>query len=138
MENQLKVLMSPDRTDPLWEQELVPTDAGSVQSPHASALREASQLALERRPELRLADLQVDIVKVQERLNRTLKLPRVDLVASYTFSGLAGAIAPPPAFFSQTDTRLYERVSALSQSAGLDPIAPPVGGIPPAAWHPGR
>lgn len=131
VENQLKVLLSPDRTHPLWQQELIPTDAGSVQTPPVTTLDEAAQMALERRPEPRLVDMQVDIVQVQERLNRSLKLPRVDLLASYTFSGLAGTLAPPPAFFSQTDTQLYDRVNALSQSAGLDPIAPPTGGIPP-------
>ncbi len=131
VENQLKVLLSPDRGDPLWQQELVPADAGSVQTPAMTTLADAAQMALERRPELRLVDMQVDIVKVQERLNQNLKLPRVDLVASYTFSGLAGELAPPPAFFSQTDTRLYDRVSALSVASGLDPIAPPAGGIPP-------
>ncbi|MCW5962708.1 MAG: efflux RND transporter permease subunit [Bryobacterales bacterium] len=131
VENQLKVLLSTDRGSSLWQQELIPTDPGSVHPPAVNTLDDAAQLALERRPELRLVDMQVDIVKVQERLNRNLKLPRVDLVASYSFSGLAGELAPPPAFFSQTDTRLYDRVSALSVASGLDPLAPPVGGIAP-------
>ena len=131
VENQLKVLLSPERGHPLWRQELVPSDEGIVTTPAIDSLDDAAQMALERRPELRLVDMQVDITRVQERLNRNLKLPRVDLVASYMFSGLAGNLAPPLAFFGQADTVLYNRVSQLAVASGLDPVSPPDGGLPP-------
>lgn len=130
-ENQLKVLISPDRQDPVWNQELIPTDDEAKEATNITNLPEASELALGRRPELRLVDMQVDIAKVNERLNANTKLPKVDLVASYALSGLGGSLAPPLTFFSSTDTALYSRVSALSVAAGLDPISPPVATIPP-------
>lgn len=130
-ENQLKQLLSPQRDHAIWNNEIIPADAGSVTAPSVGSLEEAVQTALARRPEPRLVDMQVDIVAVNQRLNESLRLPQVDLVAGFTLSGLGGTQAPPPSFFSSVDTNLYNRVSALSQAQGLDPIAPPAVGLRP-------
>jgi outer membrane protein TolC len=130
-ENQLKQLLSPQRDHAIWNNEIIPADAGSVTAPSVGSLEDAVQTALARRPEPKLVDMQVDIVAVNQRLNESLRLPQVDLVAGFTLSGLGGTQAPPPSFFSSVDTNLYNRVSALSQAQGLDPIAPPAVGLRP-------
>jgi HAE1 family hydrophobic/amphiphilic exporter-1 len=130
-ENQLKQLLSPQRDNPIWNNEILPADAGSVTTPSVGSLEDAVQTALARRPEPKLVDMQVDITAVNQRLNESLRLPQVDLVAGFTLSGLGGTQAPPPSFFSSVDTNLYNRVSVLSQSQGLDPITPPAIGLRP-------
>ncbi len=130
-ENQLKLLISPQRENEIWGRELVPTDTGNVSAPSVSSLEEAVQSALAQRPEPKLVAMQVDIVAVNQRLNESLKLPQVDLVGEFSLSGLGGKQAPPLTFFSSIDHNLYNRVSALSQAQGLGPIVPPSISIPP-------
>ncbi len=130
-ENQLKVLISPRRENEIWSKEIVPSDSGSLTTPPTGSLEEAVQLALAQRPEPKLVAMQVDIVAVNQRLNESLKLPQVDLVGEFALSGLAGKQGPPLTFFSSVDRNLYDRVTALSQAQGLDPIIPPSISIPP-------
>ncbi len=130
-ENQLKVLISPQRDNDIWNKEIVPADAGSLTTPPVGSLEDAVQTALAQRPEPKLVAMQVDIVAVNQRLNESLKLPQVDLVGAFSLSGLGGNQAPPLTFFSSVDRNLYNRVTALSQAQGLDPILPPSPSIPP-------
>lgn len=130
-ENLLKVLVSPQRENEIWGKEIIPTEISSVSSPAATPLDEAVRTALARRPEPRLVAMQVDIVAVNQRLNESLKLPRVDLVGAFSLSGLGGRQAPPLTFFSSADQNLYDRVTQLSRVQGLGPVTPPAAGIPP-------
>lgn len=130
-ENQLKLLISPRRENEIWNKAIVPTDAGSVTAPAVGSLEDAVQTALTQRPEPKLVAMQVDIVAVNQRLNESLKLPQVDFVGEFSLSGLGGKQGPPLTFFSSVDRNLYDRVSALSQAQGLDPIVPPAVSIPP-------
>jgi HAE1 family hydrophobic/amphiphilic exporter-1 len=88
-ENGLKVLIAADRASPLWNHEIRPVtpiapEAVTVQ------LEEAVSSALARRPELVQVGVSEEINRIQEQLARDETKPRVDLVASYSVSGLAG------------------------------------------------
>jgi len=131
VENQLKLLLSPQRDAAIWNNEIIPADTGNVSPPNVGSLEDAVQTALIRRPEPKLVEMQVDIAQVNQRLNESLRLPQVDFVGNFTLSGLGGTQGPPLSFFSSVDTNLYNRVSVLSQAQGLDPISPPDTSIRP-------
>lgn len=87
-ENNLKMLLTADSTDPLWQAELLPSDLTSAEV--GTDLGEALQSASQKRPEFRSADLQRQAAELQTRLARELRKPAIDLTASYVSQGLAG------------------------------------------------
>ncbi len=92
-ENGLKNLISPNRFDVLWKEALVPVDAVDLKAPSIS-LNDAITAAMENRPELERLGVLKSINDVQEKLFRDQSLPQVDLVASYTSSGIGGNLNP--------------------------------------------
>lgn len=93
-ENALKILILPDRSDPLWNTEIVPEDMPSDR-PAAMLLDEAVQKALAARPELKenmiaRAINQLDVRRAQEQTK-----PQIDASATLSTVGLAGT--PPSA-----------------------------------------
>lgn len=92
-ENNLKNLISPNRADTLWSESVTPIDPVDLSAP-ATTLPEALDAALQNRPELEVNQTQKDINAIDRRFFREQKKPQVDLVASYTMAGAAGALNP--------------------------------------------
>jgi outer membrane protein TolC len=96
-ENALKTLVACDRRDPLWAVSIEPSENAADEPPSAILLDDAVREALQRRPELREVDSQMAANEIGTRQNADSAKPQVNLVASYTLSGLAGTThALPP------------------------------------------
>ncbi|MGB9612525.1 MAG: TolC family protein, partial [Bryobacteraceae bacterium] len=132
-ENQLKTILTPNSSDPLWNERLVPVDTRQA-APPALSVEEALRTALDRRLELRSLELSLDQNRAQIQLASSALKPQVMLMANYFNSGLAGVLAPNSGGgFANFFAPLFERVNALSAASGLPPL-PPVqtGGSVPA------
>ena len=92
-ENNLKNLIAPSRTAPIWAESVTPIDSVDLDAPRTT-LNEALTAALENRPELEINQAQKDINAIDQRLYRDLKKPQVDLVASYSTAGIGGSQNP--------------------------------------------
>jgi HAE1 family hydrophobic/amphiphilic exporter-1 len=90
VENALKSLMLPDRASPLWGHALTPITRPPDNVPRLP-VEEAVQTALAKRPEREQLDRSADINRINTRFFRDQARPQIDLIASYTLSGLAGA-----------------------------------------------
>jgi hydrophobic/amphiphilic exporter-1 (mainly G- bacteria), HAE1 family len=132
VENNLKTILSPDRTDPIWSERIIPTDSRTAPSP-VENLTEAMSIALKRRPELLSLQLTMDQVEIQKKLARTSTKPQIGLVSNYSVAGLAGTPSASSGGFADAFTPLFLRVNELSEIAGLAPLPPPSfgGGVPP-------
>jgi HAE1 family hydrophobic/amphiphilic exporter-1 len=136
-ENRLKTLMLTNRQADLWNQALQPTEPADRQVP-ALPLGEAVTLALERRPELSTITNASAQNEIDRRYFEDLAKPQVNLVGSYTLSGLAGgtaAIVTNPTAGASADAALRARLNELSILAGLSaldtPTTTPGGTVPP-------
>ena len=92
-ENNLKNLISPNRNDPIWSESLTPVDSVEITSPHLT-LTEAIDTALQNRPELEINQTQKEINAIDRRFYREQKKPQIDLIASYSSSGVGGSLNP--------------------------------------------
>jgi outer membrane protein len=92
-ENNLKNLIAQDKSDALWAESLVPTESVDLEAPNTT-LPEALTRALENRPEIELNNVQRDINSIDQRFYREQNKPQVDLVASYSSSGIGGSQNP--------------------------------------------
>jgi outer membrane protein TolC len=120
-ENNLKTLILPDRSDPLWSTALIPATPVEVSAP-VSPLQDAVASALVDRPEMAEVRLSSEINQADTRYYHDQAKPQVDLVLTRTQAGLAGAVIPPqPNPFSSLET-VYDRVNELSADSGLAPI----------------
>jgi HAE1 family hydrophobic/amphiphilic exporter-1 len=129
-ENRLKTLMVSSRGDGIWNQPIVP--ASVVDRPVPTiALDEAVRQALARRPELTALDTARAQNEIDREFYRDQAKPQVDLVGSYTLSGLAGATLAttgnPLGGSGAQDAAILARLNDLSVRAGLLPLdeAPP-------------
>jgi len=133
-ENQLKAILTPNSSDPLWNERLVPVDARALPPP-ALAIDEALSTAFRQRLELRSLELSLDQNRTQIQLASSALRPQVMLTANYFNTGLAGSLAPSTGGgFASFFGPLFDRVKKLSDISGLPPL-PPVqtGGAVPAA-----
>ena len=92
-ENVLKNLIAENKNDTLWSESLVPTDSVELDAPRTT-LPEALTLALQNRPEIEINEAQKDINEIDQRFFREQTRPQIDLVASYTSSGIGGSQNP--------------------------------------------
>ena len=92
-ENTLKNLIAQDKSDQIWTEALVPTDSVELEAPRTT-LPEALTAALANRPEIEVNNVQRDINEIDQRFFRDQAKPQVDLVASYTTSGVGGSQNP--------------------------------------------
>jgi len=133
-ENNLKILMLEGRTSALWSSALVPVTAPDG-APPLTPLSDAVNEALANRPELSQVEISGQINEKDTRLYRDQTKPQVDLVGSYTRSGLAGPVVvqngPNP--FTSSFGPLIDRLNVLSTSAGLNPIVLSTNSNPPPA-----
>lgn len=92
-ENALKNLIAQTKNDVVWTESLVPTDAVELDAPRTT-LPEALDLALQNRPEIEVSNVQRDINQIDQRFLREQTKPQIDLVASYSSSGIGGSQNP--------------------------------------------
>lgn len=92
-ENALKNLISPNRTNDIWSQAIMPVEPVEVTVPNTT-LGEAMDLAIDNRPELEINKSQKDINAIDQRFYRNQKKPQIDFVASYTSAGIGGSNNP--------------------------------------------
>ncbi|CAN5453878.1 TolC family protein [soil metagenome] len=89
-ENTLKTLMLPDRTAPEWSRSLTPVTPADIAVPRIG-LEVATAEAIKNRPEIAQLEASSDINKIDQRYFKNQTKPQIDLVSSYTSSGLAGS-----------------------------------------------
>jgi outer membrane protein TolC len=121
-ENNVKMLLLPDRRHEIWGDEIIPTDANSLDVPQTDDLREAVAEALKRRPELKQISLRKESNQIDQRLNADQIKPQVNLVASYASAGLSGTPNNLPNPITASTQPLVDRLNLLSAQAGLAPF----------------
>jgi len=134
-ENALKVLLAPDTAAGIWSAALTPTTDPTVPTMDL-ALDTALKGALTKRPELQQLGISSSINKTNLEFFKDQTKPQVDLVGSYTTSGLAGSTFINPSGNPLTSSfgPLFERLNTLSAAQGLPPLVIDSGGdagIPP-------
>jgi outer membrane protein TolC len=92
-ENTLKNLIAQSKDDTLWRESIVPTDSVDLEAPRTT-LPEALTLALDNRPEIEINKVQRDINALDQKFYRDQTKPQIDLVASYTSTGVGGSLNP--------------------------------------------
>jgi HAE1 family hydrophobic/amphiphilic exporter-1 len=127
-ENSLKQLILGDRESRVWSQAIIPTESPDLRRVSLS-LTDATAAAFANRPEIAQNDLQKEINRVETKFFENQTKPQVDLIASYTSTGLSGAQILTSNPFSATTGLLFDRVNTLSGIAGLpalvtDPTVP--------------
>lgn len=123
VENVLKGLLAGDRTDAMWNEEIVPTDSRRPEPKPLESLSALVTQAVEQRPELRQLSLRMDTNDVQKKLSADQTRPQVNLVASYSNSGLGGTLQTKDNPITASNALLYDRLNQLSSLAGL-PVLP--------------
>lgn len=92
-ENVLKNLISPNRNNQIWSESITPVESVEQTVP-VTTLIEAIDSAIQNRPELDINKAQKDINALDKRFFREQKKPQIDLIASYTSSGVGGSLNP--------------------------------------------
>jgi outer membrane protein TolC len=123
VENNLKMLLAPERAAPIWGDEIVPADDRLRETPPADELAEAVGMALKNRPELRRVGQQMESVGIQKTYAAELRKPQVDLVAAYVNSGLGGTVSDVQNPFSAAFAPLFNSVNQLLAQQGLPAIS---------------
>jgi HAE1 family hydrophobic/amphiphilic exporter-1 len=123
-ENNLKLLMLPNRSDLFWNTALVPATEPDLHPP-VPDLQDAMRQALKARPELAQSAIALEVNKLDARLSEEQTKPRIDAFANLTAAGLAGRPLPPgPNPFTAGTDALIGRLNQLSALAGLPPVPP--------------
>ncbi len=130
-ENMLKQLVSGNKESEIWNQRIIPTDSRPLQEVDAPDVDTTLSRAYAKRAELRILNLQEANNLDQQRYARNQTKPGMNLIASYTNSGLAGTVNSAPNPFSGQNDDLYRRVNVLSAQQGLSPVLPPAFAPPP-------
>ena len=125
-ENRLKRLMLSSREAPQWRQPIVPSEVVDIPAPSTS-LEEAVRLALARRPELGALAATRAQNEVDRQFYSDQTKPQLDLVGTYTLSGLAGSAlqSSTPIDNGSSDAALLARLNELSERSGLVPLPVP-------------
>jgi len=71
-----------------------PTDRGEDYVSYAIDVEEATGVAFENRPELVLANQQIERLELAEKFAKNQRLPRFDVVSTYAYKGLSGKPSP--------------------------------------------
>ena len=133
-ENNLKMLMLPNRNDLLWGAALVPETPAETETT-LPTIEEAVEEGLRTRPELAESAINLDLNRLDARRTQEQVKPRVDAFATLTSSGLAGIPLPPqPNPFTSGFVGITQYMNQLGALNGLPPIPPlafGTGGIPP-------
>ncbi|MBP9663863.1 MAG: TolC family protein [Pyrinomonadaceae bacterium] len=92
-ENALKMLLSPNRHDPLWARSLTPVEPVELTVPDPT-LTQAIDTALAQRPELDINRTQKEINLIDQKLFKDQTKPQIDFTASITETGIGGSANP--------------------------------------------
>ncbi|HMT07433.1 MAG TPA: TolC family protein [Pyrinomonadaceae bacterium] len=92
-ENGLKLLISPNRNDRIWNQAITPVDSVEVEVP-TPTLTEAMDAATQNRAELAINKTQKEINLIDQKLYKDQKKPQIDLTAGYSSNGIGGSQNP--------------------------------------------
>ena len=129
-ENALKQLVLENRESGVWQQPVIPTDTPDTASLNIK-LDEAIKTAFASRPEVAQNSLRQESNKIDVKFFENQARPQVDLIASYTSTGLSGTVVNNVNPFASTTGLLLDRINLLSNLAGLSPIVPaPAGQLP--------
>ena len=132
-ENNLKVLIFKEPSNPEWSAQLTPTDSPKFDTTPVN-LTDALKAARENRPELRRLRLQGDINDIDISFFKNQTKPQIDLVGTVALTGLAGTDvsgALPPGtqvpliganFETNASAFLLSQIQALQAAQGL-PVA---------------
>ncbi len=127
-ENALKVLTLASRDSPIWTSAL---HASSTSRPEVQVepLDAAVRLALANRPEMTQVAIATATNETNTRAFHDQTRPQVDLVGTFTSSGLAGrAVSAGPNPLTGGLQPLIDRINVLSGTQGLAPIGTSTGG----------
>ncbi len=132
-ENSLKTLILGERSSALWASALTPVTQPDT-APPVTPLSDAVNDALANRPEVAQLKLSAEVNLVDQKLNRELTKPQVDLVGSYARAGLAGPQVAQAGGNPLTSSfgPIIDRLNVLSSSAGLGPVVLGGGSSTPA------
>ncbi len=122
VENNLKVLVAPDRAAPIWGDQIVPLDARTAESVEVDDLREAVATAVHQRPELKSSKLRQQSNDIDKQIAANQVKPQINMVAAYSNAGLGGTLRPGDNPISASQVALYTRLNELSAAAGLAPL----------------
>lgn len=111
-ENNLKNLISENRSAEIWGKSIVPVDPVEINAP-LTTLQEAMGLALENRPELQQSNVAKEINEIDQRFYRDQTKPQVDFVGTYTTNGLAGTERTGGNPLTSSNLALYQSVITL-------------------------
>jgi HAE1 family hydrophobic/amphiphilic exporter-1 len=129
-ENALKQLILENREAGVWQQPIIPTDTPDLSGLNVK-LDEAIKTAFVSRPEIAQNSLRQESNKIDVKFFENQVRPQVDLIASYTSTGLSGTVVNNVNPFASTTGLLLDRINLLSNLAGLAPIVPaPTGQLP--------
>lgn len=132
-ENNLKILIFKEPTNPEWSAQLTPTDTPKFDTTPVN-LPDALKAARDNRPELRRLRLQNDINDIDIQFFKNQTKPRIDLTGAVALTGLAGTDVsgslPPgtqvPLIFGNPETNssafLLDQIRAIQLAQGL-PLA---------------
>jgi len=122
-ENTLKTMILPDRLSPVWSTALVPVSE-PYSPPSEELLDDVVNEAIASRPEMAQVKITAEVNQTNLRYYREQLKPQLDLVASYTSSGLAGVVSPGAASNPLTagTIAMMDRLNELSVLQGLAPI----------------
>ncbi|MCS6875150.1 MAG: TolC family protein [Pyrinomonadaceae bacterium] len=120
-ENNLKTLILKDRNSSLWYSSLIPISPVEIFVPQIP-VEEAINQALKNRLELRQIQTDKEVKEIDERFYRDQLKPQVDLVATYTATGIAGAANEVTRTTTTINPELLNRVNQLSLLQNLPPL----------------
>ncbi|MBA2621089.1 MAG: TolC family protein [Acidobacteria bacterium] len=117
-ENTLKTLMLKDRTSAVWVQTLTPVTPVDIEAPRVP-LESAVADALKNRPEIQQLRANAEVNDINTRYFRDQSKPEINLVTSYTSSGLTGTANDITRTSNTVNADLLARVNQLSTNQGL-------------------
>ncbi len=97
-ENALKVLMLPTSDDPTWSSALVPITPVSPETT-LPKVQDALREAIANRPELAESGINIEVNRLETRLNQEQAAPQINAVGTFSLQGLSGRpipLAPNP------------------------------------------
>ncbi len=88
----INVYIAPD--SPMWRTCIIPIDRPTFEKVSVD-LKESMEKALEERPEIEEAELNLEILRLTTRYHRNQRLPQLDFQGNYGLSGTSGTINDP-------------------------------------------
>ncbi len=97
-EDRLRKILNLSDEPEYWEIRLIPSDRPKKPHEDTSDLYKHLRAALENRPDLNQARIELENKKIRLKYTRNQLLPRLDLIGTFGLSGLSGTPQPQPDF----------------------------------------